>query len=97
MILAARAIELMTTVCAVGAIGALGGDGGTVGLLWALGALSESNNDWLFTAGIGAGFVAYVLLKVVRGKARSVHVLMWIVAVLFLVYFGIDPVTDWLT
>ncbi|HSP60820.1 MAG TPA: NCS2 family permease [Ornithinimicrobium sp.] len=48
------------------------------------------------TAGIGAGFVAYVLLKVVRGKASSVHVLMWIVAVLFLVYFGIDPIQGWL-
>ncbi|MGC5582878.1 NCS2 family permease [Ornithinimicrobium sp. W1679] len=48
------------------------------------------------TAGIGAGFVAYVLLKVVRGKAGSVHVLMWIVAVLFLVYFGIDPIQGWL-
>src|SRR5690606_13219539 len=48
------------------------------------------------TAGIGAGFVAYVLLQVVRGKGRQVHVLMWIVAVLFLVYFGIDPIQGWL-
>ncbi len=48
------------------------------------------------TAGIGAGFVAYVLLKVVRGKARAVHPLMWIVAVLFLLYFGIDPIRSWL-
>jgi len=49
------------------------------------------------TVGIGAGFVAYTLIKVFKGKAREVHLLMWIVAVLFVVYFGIDPVTDLLT
>ena len=48
------------------------------------------------TAGIGAGFVTYVLLKAVRGKAGSVHPLLWLVAALFLVYFGIDPIRDWL-
>ncbi len=46
------------------------------------------------TAGIGAGFVTYVLLKVVRGKAGAVHPLMWLVAGLFLLYFGIDPIKD---
>ncbi len=49
------------------------------------------------TAGIGAGFLAFVLIKSVRGKAADVHVLMWIVAALFIVYFAIDPLTDWLT
>ena len=44
------------------------------------------------SAGIGAGFVAYVLVKAVRGKAKQVHPLMWVVAVLFVVYFAIDPV-----
>lgn len=44
------------------------------------------------TAGIGAGFVAYVVLKMARGKARQVHPLMWGVSVLFVVYFAIDPV-----
>jgi len=43
-------------------------------------------------AGIGAGFIAYVLVKAVRGKAREVHPLLWVVAVLFVVYFAIDPV-----
>jgi AGZA family xanthine/uracil permease-like MFS transporter len=46
------------------------------------------------TAGIGAGFLAYVLLKVVRGKASSVHLLMWVTSALFLVYFAIDPLKD---
>jgi len=46
------------------------------------------------TAGIGAGFISYSLLKVVRGKASQVHVLMWITSALFLVYFAIDPVKN---
>lgn len=44
------------------------------------------------TNGIGAGFVAYVLLKTVLGKAREVHWLLWGTSALFLVYFAIDPV-----
>ncbi|GGM43202.1 MFS transporter [Longimycelium tulufanense] len=42
--------------------------------------------------GIGAGFVSYVLLRAVSGRARSVHPLMWVVAVAFLAYFGIGPI-----
>jgi AGZA family xanthine/uracil permease-like MFS transporter len=49
------------------------------------------------SAGIGAGFVSWVLLKVILGKTREVHALMWVVAALFVVYFAIGPVTDWLT
>jgi adenine/guanine/hypoxanthine permease len=49
------------------------------------------------TAGIGAGFIAYVLIKVVRGKLAEVHTLMWVVSALFVLYFAIDPVTRWLT
>jgi AGZA family xanthine/uracil permease-like MFS transporter len=44
------------------------------------------------TAGIGAGFVSYVVLKIVRGKAGGLHPLLWIIAVLFVVYFAIDPI-----
>ncbi len=40
------------------------------------------------TVGIGAGFVMYVLIKVIKGKMRDVHPLMWVVAVAFLIYFG---------
>ena len=35
------------------------------------------------TVGIGAGFIAFVLIKVVRGKIGEVHALMWLVAALF--------------
>ncbi len=40
------------------------------------------------TNGIGAGFVTYCFIKLVRGKAREVHPLMWVVAVAFIVYFA---------
>ena len=43
------------------------------------------------TVGIGAGFITHVLVKVVRGKVREVHLLMWVVAALFVVYFAIAP------
>jgi AGZA family xanthine/uracil permease-like MFS transporter len=49
------------------------------------------------TVGIGAGFVAFVLVKVVRRKAGEVHPLMWLVAAGFLVYFAIRPLTALLT
>jgi AGZA family xanthine/uracil permease-like MFS transporter len=49
------------------------------------------------TAGIGAGFITYVFLKIVRGKIASLHPLMWVVSALFLVYFFINPITSWLT
>jgi AGZA family xanthine/uracil permease-like MFS transporter len=48
------------------------------------------------TAGIGAGFISYVVLKAARGKLAAVHPLMWIVAALFVVYFAIDPIGNWL-
>jgi len=49
------------------------------------------------TVGIGAGFLAYVLIKVVRGKVSEVHALLWVVSALFVVYFAISPFTSWLT
>ena len=39
------------------------------------------------TVGIGAAFVAYVIVKVVRGKLTDIHPLLWAVAVAFVVYF----------
>lgn len=39
------------------------------------------------TVGMGAGFVTYVLIQVARGRARSVHWLMYVVAGLFVLYF----------
>ena len=44
------------------------------------------------SVGIGAGFLAYVLVKIVRGKASAIHPLMWVVSALFVLYFAIEPV-----
>jgi len=44
------------------------------------------------TNGIGAGFIAYVVIKTARGSWRDPGLLLWIIALLFLVYFAIDPV-----
>ncbi|WP_166026589.1 NCS2 family permease [Streptomyces chilikensis] len=43
------------------------------------------------TNGIGAGFVAYVVIKACLGRAREVHWLLWGTAALFLAYFAISP------
>ena len=44
--------------------------------------------------GIGAGFVSYVVLQTARGRARALHPLLWVVAGLFALYFGIGPIED---
>jgi adenine/guanine/hypoxanthine permease len=39
------------------------------------------------TNGVGAGFLAYVVIAVLRGKARDVHPLLYVVAAIFAWYF----------
>ena len=41
--------------------------------------------------GIGAGFVAWVTIKVCTGRVREVNWLMWVVSLAFLAYFAIYP------
>lgn len=42
--------------------------------------------------GLGAGFIAYVLIRTFEGRARDIHPLMWAVAAAFLLFFGIGPI-----
>ncbi|WP_423463047.1 NCS2 family permease [Promicromonospora sp. MS192] len=44
------------------------------------------------TVGIGAGVISFVLIKITVGKARKVHPLLWIAALLFVVYFLMGPI-----
>jgi AGZA family xanthine/uracil permease-like MFS transporter len=44
------------------------------------------------TTGIGAGFIAFVVLKLAAGKVRQIHPLMWLSAVLFVIYFALGPI-----
>jgi AGZA family xanthine/uracil permease-like MFS transporter len=49
------------------------------------------------TVGIGAGFLSYVLIKLVRGKVTGIHPLMWVISAMFVLYFAIHPLTQLLT
>ena len=49
------------------------------------------------TVGIGAGFLAFVLIKTVKGKVSEVPPLLWLIAAAFVLYFAINPVTELLT
>jgi len=40
------------------------------------------------TVGIGAAFVTWVVIKIVIGKMSSIHPLMWVVSIAFVVYFA---------
>ncbi|MGW7476964.1 NCS2 family permease [Nonomuraea muscovyensis] len=42
--------------------------------------------------GVGAGFISYVFIKIVRGKAREIHPLLWVVTLLFVLYFALGPI-----
>ena len=42
--------------------------------------------------GIGAGFVSWVIIRALSGKARDIHWLLWIVAAGFVIYFARGPI-----
>ncbi|MGC5248761.1 NCS2 family permease [Gordonia sp. DT219] len=44
--------------------------------------------------GIGVGFISWVVMATAAGKARSVHPLMWLVAIVFVAYFARQPISD---
>ncbi|RLZ03256.1 permease [Kocuria tytonicola] len=45
--------------------------------------------------GIGAGFVSYVFIRLVQGRAKDVHPLMYVVALAFVAFFGIGVIEGW--
>jgi AGZA family xanthine/uracil permease-like MFS transporter len=42
--------------------------------------------------GIGAGFIAWVVLQALAGKAKTISPLLWITAIGFAIYFARGPV-----
>ncbi|MCB7136942.1 NCS2 family permease [Cellulosimicrobium marinum] len=44
--------------------------------------------------GIGAGFIAFVVIKLALGKVRAIHPLMWVAAAMFVVYFLLGPIQE---
>jgi AGZA family xanthine/uracil permease-like MFS transporter len=47
------------------------------------------------TVGIGAGFITHVVIRVVQGRAKEIHSLLWLIAGLFMVYFLSSPINTW--
>jgi AGZA family xanthine/uracil permease-like MFS transporter len=42
--------------------------------------------------GIGAGFISWVVLRSLSGKAKEISWLLWVVAAGFLIYFARGPI-----
>ena len=47
------------------------------------------------SVGIGAGFVSHVVIRIVQGRRKDVHPLLFVVAALFMVYFLSSPINTW--
>ncbi len=48
------------------------------------------------TAGVAAGVISYVVIKAGKGKWREPGPLMWVLTAVFVVYFALTPVKEWL-
>jgi adenine/guanine/hypoxanthine permease len=51
---------------------------------------------WSITNGIGGGFVTYTAIKLLNGKGRQVHWMMYLAALAFVVYFTLPLVERWI-
>ncbi len=49
------------------------------------------------SVGIGAGFLSHVLVRVVQGRAKEVHALLYVVSGLFVIYFLQSPINLWIS
>lgn len=48
------------------------------------------------TPGVGAGVISYCAIKGAQGKWRDPSILMWILAIVFVAYFAMNPIQAWL-
>ncbi|MFE9257283.1 NCS2 family permease [Streptomyces sp. NPDC006879] len=48
------------------------------------------------TAGVAAGVISYVAIKVAQGKAREIGGFMWALTGIFLVFYALHPIEGWL-
>ncbi|MFJ4650062.1 NCS2 family permease [Nocardia sp. NPDC088792] len=44
------------------------------------------------TNGVGAGLMAYTIIKVALGKFKEIHWLVWVVSAVFVAYFAVDGI-----
>jgi AGZA family xanthine/uracil permease-like MFS transporter len=47
------------------------------------------------SVGIGAGFITHVLIRVIQGRGKEVHALLYLVSGLFMIYFLSSPINNW--
>ena len=47
------------------------------------------------SVGIGAGFITHVLIRVLQGRSKEVHALLYFVSGLFMIYFLSSPINNW--
>ncbi|KRD43109.1 permease [Cellulomonas sp. Root930] len=48
--------------------------------------------SYSITAGIGAGIITFVVIKLAVGKVREIHPFMWVASAMFVAYFLIGPI-----
>ena len=48
------------------------------------------------TAGVGAGVIAYTVIKAAQGKWREIGGFMWALTAVFTIYFALHPIENWL-
>jgi AGZA family xanthine/uracil permease-like MFS transporter len=49
------------------------------------------------SVGIGAGFVSYVVIRLLQGRSKDIHPLLLLVAGLFMIYFLNNPINTWVS
>jgi AGZA family xanthine/uracil permease-like MFS transporter len=47
------------------------------------------------SVGIGAGFITHVVIRVIQGRGKEVHALLYLVSGLFMIYFLSSPINNW--
>ena len=48
------------------------------------------------TAGVAAGVISYVAIKIAQGKVREIGAFMWGLTAIFLIYFALNPIESWM-
>ena len=47
------------------------------------------------SVGIGAGFITHVVIRLIQGRGKEVHALLYFVSGLFMIYFLSSPINNW--
>jgi AGZA family xanthine/uracil permease-like MFS transporter len=49
------------------------------------------------SVGIGAGFITHVVIRLLQGRRKEIHPLLWVVSGLFMIYFLSSPINNWIS